>query len=352
MVLLPLPRRYVTLSVSLDPVANHVLLPNAILTRQNPLVADGTQLPVTPLPENEAGDTVTVITILEHCTRNESSRTITPTRTVASSDHTDPVIRRASTETAALVCSDVLLDAWMLPSEAEIRLLDPLAPLKKLPKVTCVRCMGVKIAAETGKPGPDDTDSSIAGAAKEETDTQTRSLVAVAGKDSNSSELQTRVVLQTRFVVDVGTTDWYCTPEHVVSATHSRLLEYVGAFVSYCIAVHVSTNEHSRSLVVVGARDSYCSSKHGSESGKQRRSLVEVAGSASNSSELHVVRTIHCRSDVVVGVTDWNCIPLHVVSMVHCRSDVAVGATDWYCSPLHVVKSLHTRSEVDVDARD
>ena len=157
MVLLPLPRRYVTLSVSLDPVVNHVLLLNVTLARQNPVVAEGVQLPVALDPTNDIGETVTVTMLLEHCTRNESSRTITPTRTVASSDHTDPVVRRASTETAVLACNCIVLDAWMLPSKAETVLLDPVAPLKKLPKATCVCCMGVKAAAETGKPGPADT---------------------------------------------------------------------------------------------------------------------------------------------------------------------------------------------------
>ena len=174
--LLPLPSRYSTLTLSFEPVLNHVLLDKGTAMLQNPVVEDGTQLPLTAAPANDAGFTSTNTLVLLHCTRNDASRTRTETYTFGESDHITVLLTRlASTIEAALACTLLLAVDCTVPREAVTTLLEPTAPPTNPPKPTCVSCIDTDMAGVVAKPGPELTYTSAVGKASALMSEQTRS---------------------------------------------------------------------------------------------------------------------------------------------------------------------------------
>jgi hypothetical protein len=200
--LLPLPSRYSTLTLSFEPVLNHVLLDKGTAMLQNPVVEDGTQLPVTVAPTNDAGFTSTNTLVLLHCTRNDASRTRTETYTLGESDHITLLTRLASTIDAALACTVLLAVDCTVPREAVTTLLEPTEPATNPPNPTCVCCIDTDMAGDVAKPDPEETYTSEVGNGRELSGKQTRSDEYVGYVDSYSLDRHTRVELHTR--LDVG----------------------------------------------------------------------------------------------------------------------------------------------------
>ena len=199
--LLPLPSRYSTVTLSFEPVLNHVLLLSATVATQKPVMEDGTQLPVTAAPANVAGLTSTNTLVLLHCTRNDASRTRTETYTLGESDHTRVLTRLASTIEAALACTVLLAVACAVPREAVTTLLEPIDPSTKPPKPTCVCFIDTDMAGDVAKPDPEETYTSDVGSGSELSGEQTRSEEYDGYVDSYSLDRHTRVVLHERLDV-------------------------------------------------------------------------------------------------------------------------------------------------------